>query len=510
MKPRLFIGSSVESVNIAYAAQQNLQHNAEVTVWDQGVFKISSTNLESLIRILNTSDFGMFVFSPDDLINIRGEENRAVRDNVILELGLFVGRLGKDRCFILVPDSRGDLHIPADLVGVITAAYETDRSDNSLQAATAPACFGIREAIEKLGTCEEDVGTPNVEPKVYREEAETEVEKPSRTSHAEQPKSVDNSRCDWVDAFAEGKLDEAVGLLEEDIAIAEDDDKRDLIYSWIGRMKYEMDPEIGGEYLRELIKKTPSSSHAYVRLANAHREQQRYDEALSVIDEGLSKVDSKMLLILAKVDCFGELGQDDNVVSTLDYAIDISPKVSDYYLKLASHYIKKENYESAKACLEKGIRVLPNDESILFKYARHIAEHFDNKLALIPYDHLIRLDEKNPRYLALRANIYLELDLHDLAMRDYKKANELASEQQKWILANIGNLYKNRGFYRDGIVYLQRALEIAPEDQYAHERLAIAIKLRDEQEEELKNIVQESRRALASGSSHTESTQVNE
>ncbi len=35
--------------------------------------------------------------------------------------------------------------------GVTPAEYETDRSDGSMQAATAPACHQIRESIQKLG-----------------------------------------------------------------------------------------------------------------------------------------------------------------------------------------------------------------------------------------------------------------------------------------------------------------------------------------------------------------------
>jgi len=151
MKPRLFIGSARESINIAYAAQQNLHYTAEVTVWDQGIFQLSVPALESLLEVLPTFDFGLFVFSPDDIVTIRGEKNSAVRDNVIFELGLFVGALGRTRCFILIPDGTHDLRIPTDLIGMTPATYETDRSDGSLQAATAPACHTIRTTIERTG-----------------------------------------------------------------------------------------------------------------------------------------------------------------------------------------------------------------------------------------------------------------------------------------------------------------------------------------------------------------------
>jgi predicted nucleotide-binding protein len=56
MKPTSFIASSKENLEVAIAAQQNLEADAEVTVWLQGVFEPSRYPLESLVDIVTKTD----------------------------------------------------------------------------------------------------------------------------------------------------------------------------------------------------------------------------------------------------------------------------------------------------------------------------------------------------------------------------------------------------------------------------------------------------------------------
>ena len=118
MRPRVFIGSSAEQLDTAYAVQQNLEYDCEPTVWTQGVFRLSSNTLDDLLRTLEKTDFGIFVFAPDDIAIIRGQQHEATRDNIIFELGLFIGRLGKRRTFFILPREVGSgFRLPSDLVG---------------------------------------------------------------------------------------------------------------------------------------------------------------------------------------------------------------------------------------------------------------------------------------------------------------------------------------------------------------------------------------------------------
>ena len=144
MKPRLFIASSVEGLEVAYAAQENLEYEFEVTVWPQGVFELSKTALASLYATAGNCDAAMFIFSPDDVAVMRESSHPAVRDNVLFELGLFIGKLGPEKCFVLKPRSFSELHFPSDLLGLTPASYEGERADGNLIAALGPACNKVR------------------------------------------------------------------------------------------------------------------------------------------------------------------------------------------------------------------------------------------------------------------------------------------------------------------------------------------------------------------------------
>lgn len=149
MKHQIFIGSSSEGLHIAYSLQNNLENAANITVWTQDVFQPSEYILESLLKTLNLTDLGILVFSPDDVVRIRGVEYAATRDNVIFEFGLFVGHLGRDQSIIVAPKGENP-RLPSDLLGVNVLKYESEREDKNWDAALGPASNKIRNLLGEI------------------------------------------------------------------------------------------------------------------------------------------------------------------------------------------------------------------------------------------------------------------------------------------------------------------------------------------------------------------------
>src|SRR5437764_954979 len=123
---RVFIASSAEGLEIANATRERLivklGDAVDVRVWTRE-FDLSATYIESLERASGEADFAVMVLTPDDVTSSRRVETMAPRDNVVFELGLFMGSLGRERCYIVCED-RPDLKLPTDLLGVKTAAFQ--------------------------------------------------------------------------------------------------------------------------------------------------------------------------------------------------------------------------------------------------------------------------------------------------------------------------------------------------------------------------------------------------
>jgi hypothetical protein len=115
--PRLFIASASESLGTAEALQRELAARGIVSdVWNRS-FQLSRTNIENLEAIAANVSGAIFLMGHEDVRIVRRQVQFAARDNVLLELGLFAGKLGRSHCVILRP-RMADWRWPSDLDGV--------------------------------------------------------------------------------------------------------------------------------------------------------------------------------------------------------------------------------------------------------------------------------------------------------------------------------------------------------------------------------------------------------
>ncbi|MGA2057615.1 MAG: TIR domain-containing protein [Bradyrhizobium sp.] len=143
---RVFIGCASEDIDVARKIQKQLDREALVQIWDQGVFKAGGYVLETLLRLVKEIDFAIFLLTPRDIIEFRGKKHLVARDNVLFEAGLFYSQLGRHRTFLVVPRAE-DLKLPSDLEGLIHLTYTAPENWSDIASALGPICSDIIDAL---------------------------------------------------------------------------------------------------------------------------------------------------------------------------------------------------------------------------------------------------------------------------------------------------------------------------------------------------------------------------
>jgi predicted nucleotide-binding protein with TIR-like domain/histidine-specific SAM-dependent methyltransferase len=121
----IFIASSGEQKTFATDIADALSKLGHRPIRWWTSFPASSYTLEALEAVLRQADAGVFLCVGDDKGVVRSAPVEVPRDNVILELGLFLGVLGRRRCFI-VADKGNTLRLPSDLAGITRIGADQD------------------------------------------------------------------------------------------------------------------------------------------------------------------------------------------------------------------------------------------------------------------------------------------------------------------------------------------------------------------------------------------------
>lgn len=144
--PKIFIGSSSESLEVARKLRVCLNKWATVKIWsDLDIFKPGITTIEGLISLCKEFDMSIFIFNIDDKIISRGQEFHITRDNVIFEYGLFLSTLGRLNTFILQPTGLANFRLFSDIQGSNILLFDPNKED--IIDALSPA---VEQIIERI------------------------------------------------------------------------------------------------------------------------------------------------------------------------------------------------------------------------------------------------------------------------------------------------------------------------------------------------------------------------
>ncbi|HEX2919561.1 MAG TPA: TIR domain-containing protein [Bacteroidales bacterium] len=126
MKRKLFIGSSLEGLSIAKELKAKVDADCgewiNSEIWENGtVFSLNRNTLHCLVRAARKFEYGILVATKDDIIKSRKRISAVPRDNVIFEMGMFLGSLGLTRAFLLVEQ---ESKLPTDYNGVTVPYFQ--------------------------------------------------------------------------------------------------------------------------------------------------------------------------------------------------------------------------------------------------------------------------------------------------------------------------------------------------------------------------------------------------
>jgi Predicted nucleotide-binding protein containing TIR-like domain len=155
VRPSIFIGSSSEQSEVMKEMEVHLSKFAEVTCWDS-IFSPGQSFLSDLSNNKDLYDFAIFIINPDDILLSRESEYLSIRDNVIFEIGLFIGSIGFDRVYG-VKDQNKKSKIPSDYYGITFLQYNGNRADKNLAKALSPTCTEIKRVVDKIGVRNQDI-----------------------------------------------------------------------------------------------------------------------------------------------------------------------------------------------------------------------------------------------------------------------------------------------------------------------------------------------------------------
>ncbi len=137
LAPTVFIGCSSAALKHAEKIKETVGAGGEIEarLWNENLFDLGSNVLDDLLRYVSLFDFAVLVLTADDFTSggMAQEGKPSPRDNVIFELGLFMGVRGRERAYVVVvAENKDALKIPSDLDGNTMLLLHPEKLDDNV------------------------------------------------------------------------------------------------------------------------------------------------------------------------------------------------------------------------------------------------------------------------------------------------------------------------------------------------------------------------------------------
>lgn len=221
--------------------------------------------------------------------------------------------------------------------------------------------------------------------------------------------------------------------------------------------------------LKLAIKLVPSKHVAYKKLAVNYLKTEQPDKALLLYERLLQQTPNDLDLLISTANLHYSQGAYSRAIDMLEKVLNIEPDHRDALANLALAYDAHGDIEEAQQAFNRAIVANPKDKDLIFLFGVHHYRSENYQRAIQLFEQVLDLKANDFEALANIGNAYLSI-AEDLRQQ-FKSTNGLDADASAKVLKLRNDILAH---YKKAIPYLEKALEVQPNNPTLWENLGIA------------------------------------
>jgi tetratricopeptide (TPR) repeat protein len=210
-----------------------------------------------------------------------------------------------------------------------------------------------------------------------------------------------------------------------------------------------------------------NDSSALVSLANACFILQRYEEALTALEQAIRLDPNNALAYLGKGATLDDLKRYEEALAAFEQAIRLDPTDALAYLGKGTTLHDLKRYEEALAAYDQAIRLDPNYASAYYHKGNALRKLKRYEEALVAFEQAIRLDPNYTYAYISKGNALHNLKRYEEALTAFEQAIRL-DPNNAFVYYNKGSVLDDLKRYEEALAAFEQAIRIDPTDAFAY------------------------------------------